>query len=152
MTLNDAISLPGTTDLRYKLGQGLLAFAALATAAVFVAGFVIIDRAPAERIWVEIWRTTAYGVFAGLFALLAYAPLSQRTLWALVFGQKLALVVFGVLVGDVNEARRATFVDLGLVVILAVSFVLCRAWYAWRPRAAVDAAPHRRGGAANAGE
>jgi len=34
--------------------------------------------------------------------------------WELLFGQKAALVVFGVVVGDVAEARQATFADLGL--------------------------------------
>lgn len=136
MTIKDAAPSNGTADRRYKIGQALLAVAAIATAAVFIGGFTIVASAPDDRIWVEIWRTTAYGVFAGLFALLAHAPRSQRAIWALVFGQKLALVIFGALVGDVNEARRATFVDLGLVVILVASFLLCRGWYAWGPRAA----------------
>jgi len=135
MTNKDAVRTDGGTDRRYKIGQALLAVAAIATAAVFIGGFTIVARAPDDRIWVEIWRTTAYGVFAGLFALLAHAPRSQRAIWALVFGQKLTLVIFGALVGDVNEARRATVVDFGLVVILVTSFILCRAWYAWRPRA-----------------
>ena len=135
ITVKDAAVIHGH-DRRYQIGRGLLAVAALATAAVFIGGFTIVASAAPDRIWVEIWRTTAYGVFAGLFALLAHAPRSQRTIWALVFGQKLALVIFGAFVGDVNEARRATFVDLGLVAILVASFILCRGWYAWRPTAA----------------
>ena len=134
MTIEDA-ALTSTSGRRYKIGQALLALAAVATAAVFIGGFTIVARAPDDRIWVEFWRTTAYGVFAGLFALLAHAPRSQRAIWALVFGQKLVLVIFGALVGSVNEARQATVVDAGLVVILVASFVLCRGWDAWRPRA-----------------
>jgi hypothetical protein len=121
-------------ELRYKVGRGLLACAAIATAAVFVVGFTIVAHAHDDRVWVEVWRTTAYGVFAGLFALLAHAPRSQRAIWLLVFGQKLALVIFGALLGDVNEARQATLVDLALVAILVASFILCRGWYAWRKR------------------
>jgi hypothetical protein len=30
--------------------------------------------ANADRIWVETWRTFAYVVFAGLFAILAWKP------------------------------------------------------------------------------
>jgi hypothetical protein len=38
---------------------------------------------------------------------------------------------------DVNEARRDATTDLVLVIVIAVSYFLCRGWYTWRSRAVV---------------
>ncbi|MFC4588390.1 hypothetical protein [Sphaerisporangium corydalis] len=135
MTIMDAPLAGGTARRLDLIGRGLLAIASVATVGAFVEGCTVVAAAGDDRIWVDFWRTTAYLVFAGLFAMLALAPRTRWGVWELVFVQKVSLVVFGALVGDVNEASRATLVDLGLVVVLAVSYPLCRGWYTWRSRA-----------------
>jgi len=128
-------TISGSTTRRSDLiGRWLLALAAVASVGAFVDGCLKIAAASDDRIWVEFWRTSAYLVVAGLFALLAQAPHRQPGVWELLFGQKAALVVFGAVVGDVAEARQATFVDLGLVLILVASYLLCRGWLSWRTR------------------
>ncbi|GAA0964798.1 hypothetical protein GCM10009555_002760 [Acrocarpospora macrocephala] len=142
MKVEDAALTGGGSARRLDLiGRGLLAFAAVGSIGAFVEGCWKVAAASDDRIWVEFWRTSAYLVVAGLFALLALSPRTHWGVWELLFGQKAALVVFAVVVGDVLEARRALFVDLGLVLILVASYVLCRGWYAWRTRAAVLGGP-----------
>ncbi|WP_405785180.1 hypothetical protein OG512_47735 [Streptomyces sp. NBC_01378] len=87
-------------------------------------------------------RTSAFLAFAGLFAILAIAPRAQRGLWELVIGQKTALVVMAAAMGDVDEARVAGLTDLGLVVVVAAAYMLCRGWYGWRTSAAEPAGGH----------
>lgn len=125
----------GPTVLADKIGRGLLGLATLSTIGAFILGITLVMDAPDSRIWVEAWRTSAFLVFAGLFALLTLAPRAQRGLWELVLGQKWALVIFAVTVGDVNEARTSGLVDLVLVVAVTAAYVLCRGWQAWRTSA-----------------
>lgn len=126
----------GPTVRADKIGRWLLVFATLSTVGAFFYGIALMMDAPDSRIWVEGWRTSAYLVFAGLFAILAAAPRAHRGLWELIIGQKTALVVIAAVVGDVNEARQSGLIDLGLVVVVAAAYVLCRGWYGWRTSAA----------------
>jgi hypothetical protein len=122
------------TVLADKIGRWLLVLAALSTVGAFVLGITLMMDAPESRLWVEGWRTSAFLVFAGLLAILAVAPRTQRGLWELVLGQKWALVIMAVAMGDVNEARTSGLIDFVLVLVVSVAYVLCRGWYAWRPR------------------
>ncbi|MEV0224480.1 hypothetical protein [Streptomyces sp. NPDC050704] len=143
-----ALAGHGPTVRADRTGRRLLVLASLSTVGAFVLGIGLVTGAPDARIWVEAWRTSAYVVFAGLFALLAAAPRSHRGLWELVLGQKWALVVFAAVVGDVNEARVAGLIDLVLVAAVTVAYVLCRGWYAWRMPAAGPAGGQPSGGPA----
>ncbi|KND33137.1 hypothetical protein [Streptomyces acidiscabies] len=131
----------GPTVLADRIGRGLLVLAALSTVGAFILGITLTRDAPDSRIWVEAWRTSAFLVFAGLFALLAAAPRGHRGVWELVIGQKTALVVFAAVVGDVNEARASGVIDLCLVVVVIAAYVLCRGWDSWRTGATSTAEP-----------
>jgi len=122
----------GPTPLADRIGRGLAVLCVLATLVAFADGVGRMAGAPDDRLWVEGWRTFAYLVFAGLLALVAARPRGQRGVWELVIAQKSALVVFSFVIGNVNEARLAGLIDFGLVVTVAVAYVLCRGWYAWR--------------------
>lgn len=67
-----------TTDLPLpaadRIGRILLAVRAVATLGAFVDGSLRISDAPDDFVLTEFRRTTAYLVFAGLWALLAVAP------------------------------------------------------------------------------
>jgi hypothetical protein len=115
-----------------RIGRALMGFNVVATIVAFVNGIAAIANAADDRVFVEIWRTTAYLVFAGLFAVLAARPRAQAGLWELIIAQKVALVVAAVVLGDVAEARLAGSIDFGLVVITVAAYLLCRGWTAWR--------------------
>jgi len=137
MSIKDA-PLAGDTARRLdQIGRVLMALLALSTLYAFADGCRLVAAAGDDRLWVEFWRTTAYLVFAGLFAMLALAPRTRWGVWELVFGQKLAVTVFGFLNFGVNEARRDATTDFVLVVVMVVSYILCRGWYTWRSEATV---------------
>jgi hypothetical protein len=51
-----------------------------------------VTAAPAEWVLTEFWRTAAYLVFAGMWALLAARPRSQRGMWELIVLHKVLKV------------------------------------------------------------
>lgn len=62
---------------RDRIGRLILAAVVFLTLAAFADGLRSISIAKVDRIWVETWRTFAYVVFAGLFAILAMKPRSS---------------------------------------------------------------------------
>jgi peptidoglycan/LPS O-acetylase OafA/YrhL len=132
MSIIDPPLAGGTARRLDQVGRGLLGLLALSTVYAFVDGLRLVAAAGDDRLWVEFWRTTAYLVFAGLFAMLAVAPRTRWGVWELVFAQKLAVTVFGLANFGVNEARRDATTDLVLVVVMAIAYVLCRGWHTWR--------------------
>ncbi|MEV4847012.1 hypothetical protein AB0K20_27795 [Micromonospora matsumotoense] len=115
------------------VGRGLAALAALATGVAFVNGVLLTINAGDDRLFIEGWRVSSFGIFAALFALLALRPRQAAGVWEVVLVGKAALVVFGALIGDVPEARLSAVIDFGLVTVVAAAYVLCRGWLAWRP-------------------
>ncbi|MFG2050567.1 hypothetical protein ACGFIW_24410 [Micromonospora sp. NPDC048935] len=116
-----------------RIGRGFAAVAALATVGAFVNGLLMTLNAPDDRLFVEGWRVSSFAIFAALFVLLAFRPRQSAGVWEILLAGKTALVVFGMTIGDVAEARLAGFIDLGLVAVVATAYVLCRGWLAWRP-------------------
>ncbi|MEU7974486.1 hypothetical protein AB0B48_20870 [Micromonospora sp. NPDC049089] len=114
-------------------GRALAALASLATGVAFVNGVLLTINASDERLFIEGWRVSSFGIFAALFALLAVRPRQAAGVWEIVLAGKAALVVFGALIGDVPEARLSAVIDFGLVAVVATAYVLCRGWLAWRP-------------------
>ena len=142
MSIIDAPLTGSATARRLDfIGRGLMALLSLSTVYAFIDGCRLVAAAGDDRVWVEFWRTTAYLVFVGLFAMLAIAPRTRWGIWELVFGQKVAVTIFGLLNFDVNEARRDATTDLVLVIVTAVAYVLCRGWYTWRSQATVPDQP-----------
>lgn len=115
-----------------RLGRLIMAGVVLLTLLAFADGLRRMSMANVDRIWVETWRTFAYVVFAGLFAILALKPRSSPGVWELTFGHKTAVVLFGLWLGDtVPEVSLAVKIDFLLVVLIAASWVLCRGWLSW---------------------
>jgi hypothetical protein len=133
MSIIDPPLAAGTARRLDQVGRGLLALLALSTVYAFVDGCRLVAAAGDDRLWIEFWRTTAYLVFA----VLAVAPRTRWGVWELVFAQKLAVTVFGLANFGVNEARRDATTDLFLVIVMVISYVLCRGWYTWRSPAVV---------------
>ncbi|AOW85794.1 hypothetical protein BC342_03845 [Streptomyces olivaceus] len=125
-----------------RIGRWLMAFDAVATLGALARGIQIMTDVSDERLLTEAWRTFAYVLFAGLWALVAVAPRGQRGLWELLLLHKTAVTVFALAVGHVPESSQTALVDGFLVVSTAAAYVLCRGWQAWRP-----AAPAPVGGA-----
>ncbi|MET8198541.1 hypothetical protein [Micromonospora taraxaci] len=124
---------PTPTHRADLVGRGLAALASLATCFAFVNGVLLTISASDDRLFIEGWRVSSFGIFAALFALLAARPRQTAGVWEVVLVGKGALVVFGALIGDVPEARLSAIIDLGLVAVVAAAYVLCRGWLAWRP-------------------
>ncbi|MGC4812171.1 hypothetical protein ACLQ29_16745 [Micromonospora sp. DT228] len=135
MTTATALRTDTTAPARSadRIGRGLAAVAALATLGAFVNGVLLTLNAPDDRLFIEGWRVSSFAIFAGLFALLAIRPRQSAGVWEIVLAGKTALVVFGLAIGDVAEARLSAFIDIGLVAVVAAAYVLCRGWLAWRP-------------------
>ncbi|MYW90775.1 hypothetical protein G3I59_09175 [Amycolatopsis rubida] len=126
-----------------RIGRTLLALCAASTLVAFADGITRIGDAPAEYVLTEFWRTTAYLVFAGLWAFLAVAPRTQRGMWELLLLHKTLVTVQAIAYIDLPYAVRTAWIDGLLVVATVVAYVLCRGWYAWRrpeaPQVALDA-------------
>jgi hypothetical protein len=102
------------------------------TLIAFADGLRRMAGAGSDRVWIETWRTFAYIVFAGLFAILAWRPRHSPGIWELVFAHKSAVVLYGLTLGDVQEARAAIVVDTVLVLLIAVGWWLTRGWESWK--------------------
>lgn len=131
----DRIDISTPTRRADLAGRALAALASLATGVAFVNGVLLTIDAGDDRLFIEGWRVSSFGIFAALFALLAVRPRQAAGVWEIVLVGKAALVVFGALIGDVPEARLSAVIDFGLVAVVATAYVLCRGWLAWRPAA-----------------
>jgi hypothetical protein len=118
--------------LREKFGRAAIVLLVLLTLGAFADGIMRMAAATTDRIWVETWRTFAYIVFAGLFALLAWRPRKSPGLWELTFAHKVAVVAVGLYLGNaVPEVSIAVKIDLVLVALIVTGWILCRGWLSW---------------------
>jgi hypothetical protein len=90
-----------------------------------------VTAAPAEWVLTEFWRTAAYLVFAGIWALLATRPCSQQGMWELIVLHKALVTIQTLLVLDLPGAARTACVDGALVAATVTAWVLCRGWLTW---------------------
>jgi hypothetical protein len=119
-----------------RTGRTLLAIDAVATLGAFAQGIPRIVDAADEHVLTEAWRTLAYLVFAGMWALLAMAPRRQRGMWELILLHKVAFTVIAIVLIDVPEGVQSVIIDGFVSVTTAIAYFLCRGWYTWRPRTA----------------
>ncbi|MCS7475484.1 hypothetical protein ACFFQW_15190 [Umezawaea endophytica] len=130
-----AVLLDRPTSTADRVGRVLLALCAVSTLGAFANGVLIMTQVSDARVITEAWRTFAYLVFAGLWAMMAAAPRRQPGVWELVLLQKTAITVFALAALDLPDARMTFFVDLSLVVATTAAYVLCRGWEGWRTSA-----------------
>jgi hypothetical protein len=115
-----------------RLGRALLALCAAATLVAFADGITRIAGAPDDYVLTEFWRTTAYLVFAGMWALLAVAPRAQRGMFELILLQKVLVTAQALLVMGLPGTLQTAVIDGAVVAATAAAYVLCRGWYAWQ--------------------
>jgi hypothetical protein len=91
----------------------------------------VANAMPATRM-VETWRLLGFGVFAGLFVLLAYRPRVYAGIWELAILNKLGLTVVAVAYGSkVDGAAIALVADGAITLMLLAAYVLSHGWRAW---------------------
>ena len=84
---------------------------------------------------VEAWRLVGFAYFAGIFALLAFAPRQLRGLWELTIAAKLALPIAGAtFLSGSTDAGTFVAVDGLVTVFLVVAYVSMAGWTAPPPR------------------
>lgn len=125
---------PRARAARDRLGAALL-YACAAGAVLSAVGAVgaVADAGTATRA-VETWRLAGYGLFAGLFVLLARAPRQLRGLWELTIAAKLALPLAGAtFLRGSTDAGTFVVADGVLGVVLVAAYLLMAGWTAPRP-------------------
>lgn len=118
-----------------RIGRGIMALNAAAALLAFASGLMIMASVSDERLITEAWRTFAYIVFAGIWAILAVAPRRQKGLWELLLFQKGAITTYSFVMWHLPDAPITAFVDLTVTVTTLIAYVLCRGWLAWRTSA-----------------
>ncbi|MCZ7373616.1 MULTISPECIES: hypothetical protein [unclassified Micromonospora] len=127
-----ATTATAPTRWQDRTGRILMAITAAATLVPFVEGLTRLGDLPEDQILTEYWRTCAYLVFAGMWALLAVAPRKQRGMWELLLLHKIAVTVQAAFILDVPHAARTLIADASVSLTTIAGYVLCRGWYAWR--------------------
>ncbi|GII56565.1 hypothetical protein Pth03_49540 [Planotetraspora thailandica] len=128
----------GSARIRDLIARVLLLLAAVgALAAVATAVGVVADAGPATRM-VETWRMLGFGVFTGVFLLLAYRPRLYAGIWELAVLNKLGLTLAALSFGSGTDgAGEALIADGAVTLILLAAYVLSRGWTAWSTARAV---------------
>ncbi|MEV5539793.1 hypothetical protein AB0L13_23335 [Saccharopolyspora shandongensis] len=128
----------GSTRIRDRVARALLVLAAAgAVAAVAGAVGTVAAAGPATRM-VETWRMLGFGVFAGVFLLLAYRPRLYAGIWELAILNKLGLTLAALSYGSGTDgAGVALIADGAVTAILLAAYVLSRGWAAWSTARAV---------------
>lgn len=137
-TSRTAGAVTGHGRVRVRVAQALLVLAALgAVLAVLGAVSAVADAGPATRM-VETWRMLGFGVFAGIFLLLAYRPRLYAGIWELSILNKLGLSLAALFFGSGTEgASTALVVDGAVTLMLIAAYVATRGWTAWSTARAV---------------
>jgi hypothetical protein len=127
-----AAASPGRASRRDQAARVLLVLAAAGALVAMISAIgSVADAGPATRM-VETWRLLGFGIFAGLFALLAYRPRYYAGVWELAIANKFALVLFGLAYGTgTKDASNVLASDGTLALLLVAAYVLSRGWRAW---------------------
>ncbi|SRR6266508_123921 len=115
-----------------RLGRGLMWLAVLGALSAFASGFVAVNNATSETIWVETWRMFGFLVFTGMFILLALRPRTSAGVWELAFFHKAAMAVSAFFLSGAKQAATAGTIDAVLVVLIALAYTFTRGWMAWK--------------------
>lgn len=91
-----------------------------------------VAASPATQV-VEIWRAYGFGIFSGLFLLLAFFPRRYPGIWELAILNKAALAFTGlILLGHgIKDASTILFFDGTLALIIVLAYVLTRGYSGW---------------------
>ncbi len=117
---------------RQGWGRALLAIAAVGALFAMATSIGEVLAAGPDTLMLRVWQSAGFAVFAGLFGLLAYRPLSYAGIWELVILNKMALTVVALTYASGAEgASKVATVDGALTAMLLAGYVLCMGWRAW---------------------
>ncbi|MEU8154518.1 hypothetical protein AB0B94_12715 [Micromonospora sp. NPDC048986] len=128
----DATTATNPTRWQDRTGRVLMAITAAATLVPFVEGVSRLGSLPDDMVLTEFWRTCAYIVFAGMWAMLAIAPRKQRGMWELLLFHKIVVTVQAAFVLDIPHAARTLLADGFVSLTTVAAYLLCRGWHTWR--------------------
>ena len=120
-----------SSNKNVRMAQIIMYLAATSALLAGVGGIANVTAASDDTVVVELWRVIGFFTFAGLFTILARKPQSNRSLWAIVILNKLALSIAGlVLMGNssIQGASDLIIFDGGLTLLLVASSLLAGAW------------------------
>ena len=126
------------TPARDRLARILMIILGIATVGAFANAALEFRTVAPDRVNVEVWRMSAFLVFAGLFTLLGLYPRRMTGVWELVFAQKAGVAVFLAFFAKTWAGPGATLTDAGempvdsaLAGITFFCYVLTQGWRAW---------------------
>jgi len=127
----DADEVAVRRPVRVRIGQALMALAAVSAFVAALSDVATVVNAPASTTVVETWRLCGFALFTGLFALLAARPSGYRGLWELAIANKLALTAAAVgfaAHGHITGTSQVLLWDGSLTVLLIVAYIACQPW------------------------
>jgi hypothetical protein len=127
----DADEVAVSRPARVRIGQALMALAAVSAFVAALSDIATVVNAPASTTVVETWRLCGFALFTGLFALLAARPRGYRGMWELAIANKLALTVAAVgyaAHGHVTGTSQVLLWDGSLTALLIVAYIACQPW------------------------
>ncbi len=125
----------GVRPIGARMASALMGVAAVAAALSAVFALVDLGAVDAQTAVVATWRAYGLVVFAGLFALLAWRPLSYPGVWELVIFHKVALTLTALVYAageGVADTGTILLWDGALSVVLVLAYLSCRGWSSWR--------------------
>jgi hypothetical protein len=108
-----------------------MTLAAVSELAAALSDVTTVEHASAATTVVETWRLCGFGLFAGLFALLAAHPTGYRGLWELTIANKLALTALAVgyaAHGHIPGTSQVLLWDGSLTIVLLAAYMTCQPW------------------------
>jgi hypothetical protein len=125
----DSVAHQSIPSRRLLIVRVLLVIATVGAVGAAISQLPVVLAADGATTVVQTWRLYGFVLFAGLFALLAFRPLGNLTVWLLVIGNKLALTVTAFAYqahGGIADTGQIIVWDGGLTVVLLAAFLLSR--------------------------
>jgi hypothetical protein len=116
-----------TNTKQTLIAKTLLWIAAVAALGAAVSAIPNVADASSATKVVEAWRMVGLATFASLFAVLAWRPSGNFSLWAITVFNKVALVMIAIVFmnqGGIKGVTDILVFDGGLVVLLVIAFAL----------------------------
>lgn len=120
-----------STSKNIRIAQILMYLAAILALFAGIGAVANVTDAADAHVVVETWRMIGFFTFAALFGMLARSPQSNRSLWAVVIFNKLALSIAGLVFisnASIKGASDLIIFDGALTLLLIGASLLAGAW------------------------
>lgn len=120
-----------STDKNIRIAQILMYLAAVSALFAGIGAIANVTDAPDASVVVETWRMIGFFTFAALFGMLARKPQSNRSLWAVIIFNKLALSIAGLVFisnANIKGASDLIIFDGALTLLLISASHLAGVW------------------------